>query len=153
MSSGRGFSRRRVVWAIPVLLLGMLGAAPVAAADSVQLEVTVVQVGDAPSGVAKDACAQKADGVIGKKVRYASLACLDTKKKKVGLNEVWKVSLPTGKNFVVRPIDIGGKGVLVAVDLEGSAQGDFRIQAHKPLVIGGPSHGDGELVIILESGD
>jgi hypothetical protein len=40
--------------------------------------------------------------------------------------------------------------VLVAVDVESSAQGDFRIPTRKPFVFGGPRYQDGQLVILLE---
>lgn len=134
-------------------LLMLLVALPVLADGSVALDVTVVHVTESGGSVAGDACAQKAHGILGKQVRYAGLECLDNQRKNVALNDIWKVALPNGKRFLVRPIDVGEAGVLVAVDLEGSAQGDFRIRPHKPLVIGGPSHAGGKLVIVLEAGD
>jgi hypothetical protein len=69
----------------------------------------------------------------------------------VRINEIWKIDLPTGRRFQVRPLSLGSNGVLLAVDMDESAQGDFRVPRGKPVVFGGSPYEDGSLVIILET--
>ncbi len=135
------------------LLLALLMLPPVTAAGqptAVTLDVMVVNTSDAEGGVADDPRARKADGILGRQIKYQSLEVLDSKRRKVALNETWKVMLPNGKHFLVQPLDIAANGVLVAVDLEGSAQVDARIKKKTPFVLGPQSHRGGNLSVILE---
>ncbi len=123
------------------------------AGEPIGFEVTVVHVSSEPGGVAKDPRARRIDGLLGKKIRYESLRVLTTERRSVGLNEIGSVTLPTGQRFRFRPIDQGPQGVLIAVDMDAAAQGDFRVPKGKPIVLGGNAYEDGQLVVILEHTD
>ncbi len=151
-----GAERRRgratFAWLLGALLL-VPGAGPARAADAgpIEFEVTVVQVSPSGSGVDRsDARARRVDQLLGRQLRYQSLKVLDSVHRQVPLGGVGTVRLPSGRSFRFRPVDVGPQGVLVSVDLEKTAQGDFRIPRGKPLVLGGHPYEDGQLVVILE---
>jgi hypothetical protein len=126
-------------------------AAPAAAQDAprrLSFEVTVALVSQEPGPV--DPRGRQADQLLRRKLRYESLRVLDSGRRSVALDQVETVRLPTGQRFRFRPLDLGSGGVLVAVDAEGMAQGDFRIARGKPLVLGGGTYQDGQLFVILE---
>ncbi len=143
--------RRSRLAASLALLLGLLAPLGALAQESVSLEVTVVHTSDAGDGVADDPRARKADAILGPQIRYESLSVVDAQRRQVKLNETWKVSLPNGRHFLVQPLDLGPNGLLVAVDLEGSAKVDARIKKRKPFVVGPQSHKGGKLSVILEA--
>jgi hypothetical protein len=145
-------SSRRRRWLTASLLGTLLLPGPLAAEDPrpIEFEVTVVHVSSGEGGVQANARARHVDRIIGPQIKYDSLRVLDFMRRRVPLNQIGSVTLPSGKRFRFRPMDLSDEGVLVAVDVERSAQGDFRIPRRKPLVWGGPRYRDGKLVILLE---
>jgi hypothetical protein len=145
-------SNRRRRWPVASLLAALLLAAPVAAEDPrpIDFEVTVVHVSSGKGGVEANDRARWVDRIIGPQIKYDSLRVLDFVRRQVPLDQIGSVKLPSGKRFRFRPMDLSDEGVLVAVDVEHSAQGDFRIPRRKPFVFGGQRYQDGQLVIILE---
>ena len=145
-------SRSRRRWLAASLLAALLPAGPVAADDPqpISFEVTVVHVSNREGGVQATARARRVDRIIGPQIKYDSLRVLDFRRRKIPLNQIGSVTLPGGKRFRFRPMDLNDEGVLVAVDVERSAQGDFRIPRRKPFVFGGQRYQDGQLVILLE---
>jgi len=116
----------------------------------ISFDVTVVHVSNREGGVQADARARRVDRIIGAQIKYDSLRVLDFTRRRVPLNQIGSVTLPGGKHFRFRPMDLSDEGVLVAVDVERSAQGDFRIPRRKPFIFGGQRYQDGQLVILLE---
>jgi hypothetical protein len=112
-------------------------------------EVTVLHASPSPGGI--DPGAERFDRLLRDTVRYESLRVVKAKQRKVKLNEIEKIELPTGQNFRFRPIDAGDRGVLVSVDWKKTARGDFRLPRGKPLILGGQPYEDGQLVVILEA--
>ena len=116
----------------------------------VGFEVSVVRVSPEAGGVQSDPRAQRFDRLLRPKIRYESLEVLQTVERQVALQQTSSISLPTGGKFRFRPLDRDGQGVLVAVDLDETAQGDFRIPKGKPLLLGGHSYKNGQLFVVLE---
>jgi len=145
-------SSRRRRWLVASLVAALPLAGPVAAQEPrpIEFEVTVVHVSSGKGGVEANARAQRVDSIIGQQIKYESLRVLDFRRRKVLLNQIGSVTLPGGKRFRFRPMDLSDEGVLVAVDVERSAQGDFRIPRRKPFVFGGQRYRDGQLVILLQ---
>jgi hypothetical protein len=112
-------------------------------------EVTVLHASSAPGGVGPGA--ERFDRLLRETVRYESLRVVKTKERRVELNEIEKVALPTGQDFRFRPIDAGDRGVLVSIDWRKTARGDFRLPRGKPLILGGQPYENGQLVVILEA--
>jgi hypothetical protein len=137
------------VGAVLWLTLGALHAD--AQGSQVGFEVTVLSASPEAGGV--DPAARRFHALLGKRVRYESLRVLDSQRTRLGVGDIGRVKLPTGTTFRFRPLDMAGQGVLVAIDMGDTAQGDFRIRKGKPLILGGQPYRDGQLVVILEARD
>lgn len=138
-------SRWNGVLGVFALALGMGMPAPAAAGHA--FEVTVLVASQQPGAV--DGRAQRFDRILSRRLRYESLRFVSSQRHNVALDEIGSVPVRGAKAFRFRPIDTGGKGVLVAVDWE--TRGDFRIHKGKPLILGGPPARGGDLVVILEA--
>lgn len=112
-------------------------------------EVTVLHASPSPGGVGPGA--ERFDRLLRETIRYESLRVVKTKQRRVELNEIERVALPSGQDFRFRPIDASDRGVLVSVDWRKTARGDFRLPRGKPLILGGQPYEDGQLVVILEA--
>jgi hypothetical protein len=114
--------------------------------------VTLVHVSSGGGGgLEVDPRVQRFDAILGKQLRYDRMKVVKKLHRDVRINEIWEIPLPTGRRFQVRPLSLGSNGVLLAVDMDEGAQGDFRVPHGKPVVFGGSPYEDGSLVIILET--
>ena len=120
-------------------------------ANKPRLHFAVTVLHASPSAGGIDPGAERFDRLLRETVRYESLRVVKAKQRRVELNEIERVALPTGQDFRFRPIDAGEKGVLVAIDWRTTARGDFRLPRGKPLILGGQPYEDGQLVVILEA--
>lgn len=121
------------------------------AGTRVGLDVTLVQVSSGGGGApGVDPRAQRFDAILGKQLRYDRMRVVKKLHRDVRINEIWRISLPTGRRFQLRPLNLNSSGVLLAVDMDDSAQGDFRVPRGRPVVFGGSPYEDGSLVIIVE---
>jgi hypothetical protein len=114
-----------------------------------QFEVTVLHASPSPGGVGPGA--ERFDRLLRETVRYESLRVVKAKQRRVELDQIERVALPTGQDFRFRPIDAGDRGVLVSIDWKKTARGDFRLPRGKPLILGGQPYENGQLVVILEA--
>jgi hypothetical protein len=117
--------------------------------DTVPIEVTVLEVSDQP-GEADPRC-ERFDKLLRGQIAYESLAILDSHRREVPLNEVWSLELPTARSLQLRPLEVSSHGTLLSLDVEESVQGDFRVTRGRPLVVGGPRHGAGRLVVVVDT--
>ena len=83
-------------------------------------------------------------------IRYKSLRVLLEKRFNLSINQVGSMNLPNRRKLRLRPMDIGERGVLLAVELEGSLDSDLRIPNHHLVVFGTEAYEGGKLVISLE---
>jgi hypothetical protein len=120
-----------------------------AAKPRLHFEVTVLHASSAEGGI--DPRAERFDRLLRDTVRYRSLKLVKVRERRVDLNEIERIELPTGQSFRFRPIDAGDRGVLVSVDWKKTARGDFRLPRGKPLILGGQPYENGQLVVILEA--
>jgi hypothetical protein len=112
------------------------------------VDITVAAISDAQGSI--DKRAKRLDENLRKKFKYNNLKVIEQRRLKLKLNEVGDVKLPDGRMFRVRALDLGERGLLMAVGWEGEMMLDMRAPNHHLLVIGGPAHGDGQLVISIE---
>ena len=112
------------------------------------VKVTVAEISDAEGAI--DKRAKRLDLNLRKKFKYNSLKVIKERRLKLALDEVGSVKLPDGRMFRVRPLDLGDRGLLMAVGWEGEVMMDMRAPNNHLLVIGGPSHDDGQLVVSIE---
>ena len=128
------------------LLVG--GPAWSQAERSFSVKVTVAEISDAAGKI--DARAERLDRNLREKFKYNSLRVIQERRLNLALDEVGSVELPNGRMFRVQPLNVGDRGLLMAVGWEGEVMMDMRAPSNHLLVIGGPSHGDGQLVVSIE---
>jgi hypothetical protein len=133
---------------LALLLVGVALVSPAWAAEPLGFQITVLNASPEPGGI--DPAAQRFNRLLGAKVRYESLTVVSSTRQETAFDQIGSVSLPDGSSFRYRPIDQSDRGVLVAVDWQKTAQGDFHLPAGKPLIFGGAAHAGGQLVVILE---
>jgi len=129
-------------------LLVLAVASPAGAQETLRFQVTVLFASPEPGGI--DPAAEGFNRLLGSKVRYESLKVVTSTTQETALDQIGTVALPSGESFRYRPIDQSDRGVLVAVDWQGTAKGDFHLPAGKPLIFGGAPHEGGQLVVVLE---
>ena len=112
------------------------------------VKVTVAEISNAEGKI--DERAKRLDLNLRKKFKYNSLTVIKERRLTLELDEVGSVKLPNGQMFRVRPLDLGDRGLLMAVGWEGEVMMDMRAPNNHLLVIGGPTHGDGQLVVSIE---
>ncbi len=137
--------KRFARWAALMALL-LLGLPAHAAAEN--YGVTVLLVSEGKGGV--DPGAARYHKILRKRLRYESLRLVSQQQRSVATDAIGSVPVPGAEAFRFRPIDTGGKGILVAVEW-GPTRGDFRLRKGKPLILGGPATAGGELVVVLEA--
>ena len=133
-----------------VLALGLgVGAGAAKAQEQrIDVELMVSHVSSAPGEI--DPRARKLHQKLQGEFRYESLRVLQIRGLQLALNEVGSVGLPNGKSVRVRPLQLSGSGVLLAVDVEGAARMDLKVRNGHLVVIGAERYQDGKLVISLE---
>jgi len=134
-------------WIVAALWLVLAGGAA-AQQGPIQVEVMVSQISEEPGEI--DPRAKKLDQKLRGEFRYESLEVLTTRKLSLAANEVGSVGLPDGKKARVRPLQIDGNSVLLAVEVEGTVSTDVRVNNGHLVVIGAGRHEGGKLVISLE---
>jgi len=141
---GRALRALAVMGMLAFVLLAIPGHAQ---AQTVELEVTVAQIFDAPGPI--DPKGARIHEKLTREFRYGSLTVVDSKRMKLGLNEVGKLKLPNGKTVTLVPMLLDDRGVLMAVDVEGVLKTDLRVKSGHLVVFGAHRHGDGKLVIAV----
>ncbi len=112
------------------------------------VKVTVAEISNAEGKI--DKRAERLDLKLREKFKYNSLKVIKERRLELALDEVGSVKLPDGRMFRVRPLDLGDRGLLMAVGWEGEVMMDMRAPNNHLLVIGGPAHDDGQLVVSIE---
>ena len=112
------------------------------------VKVTVATISDAEGKI--DERAKRLDRSLRKKFKYNSLTVITERRLELRLDQVGSVRLPNGRMFRVRPLNLGDRGLLMAVGWEGEVMMDMRAPNNHLLVIGGPAHRGGQLVVSIE---
>lgn len=124
------------------------GAGPAGAQAPIRIEMMVGLALREPGPV--DPRAAKIDRRLKKEFRYESLRVLGVERERVPLDGVMTLQLPNGKRARVRPLSVDGRGVLLAVDIEGAVTVDARARSGHLLVFGAGRHAGGRLVVSIE---
>ena len=142
----RGLERALAAAAVGLLLAA--GPASAQTTTSIAIDVMVSHISNRPGDV--DPEGRKLDRKLRDQFRYESLRVLENRRLSLKLDEVGTVRLPSGKRLRVRPLQVGERGVLVAVAIEDTLQTDLRIRNGHLVVIGAEPYEEGKLVISLE---
>jgi hypothetical protein len=128
------------------LLLGPSGAGAEGATIPVNVLVTYLS----SEGTGVDPSARRLDEKLRKQFRYDSLQVLEKRRIDLEMDGVGTIDLPNGRAARLSPIHEDEAGVLMAVDVEGAAKMDARVQNGHLLVIRAGSYKEGDLVLSLE---
>jgi hypothetical protein len=83
-------------------------------------------------------------------IRFPSARVLQRRRVDLKLDRVETLSLPDGRVARFRPMHVGARGVLMAVDVEDGVKMDARVRDGHMVVIDGGRVEDGKLVISIE---
>ena len=141
---------RALAWALAVGLVttAAVGADDEAVDRSVPVNVMVVHTSNEKGEV--DPRARDLDAELREQLRYRSMRVLREERVQLQVDEVGRIPLPDGREVRVRPMHKSGRGVLMAVDIEGAVKLDARARNHHRVVIGAGAYEDGNLAISLE---
>lgn len=145
--------RHRATRLVAGLIAGLaLLAGGSAGADEAELRipvnVLVTHLSNDGSGV--DPGARRLDEKLRGQFRYDSLRVLDQRRIELEIDGVGEVALPNGRKARMSAISKSDAGVLMAVDVEGAARMDARVQNRHLLVIRAGRYQGGDLVLSLE---
>lgn len=144
MSSARRAARGSLLAAL-VLVTAAAGAEE---ARRIGLRFMVSYVSEAPGPV--DPQGEDLHRQLQREFRFRSLKVVKTQRVRLREDEIGSVQLPTGRWVRVRPLHLGDKKALLAVDVEGKMRTDVRVRSHQPVTIGVERYHDGKLVVTLE---
>ena len=145
-----GVGRHNLMWVmvVVIMVLGLPGIGAAQGAHKIRFDVMVSRISQQPGDV--DPRASRLDTQLRGDFRYESLEVLAQERLSIELNELATVKLPNGKKLELRPLSISDRGVLVAVNVEGSVQSDMQIPNGHLVAIGAGRFEGGRLVISLE---
>jgi len=86
-------------------------------------------------------------------IRYPQARVLLDRRVRLPLNQVETLALPDGRKARFRPLQVGPRGVLLAVDVEQAVKMDARVRMGHMLVIDGGRYEDGKIVISVVPDD
>ncbi len=141
-------SLRGIRLGLLALVVAFAAGVAYAEADRVALTVTVTHLSKSPGAI--DPKAADIHKRLRDEFRYESLRVLERRRMNLRLDEVGSLKLPTNRWVRVRPLHVGDRGVLIAVDVEGILQTDLRVENGRAVDIGAQSYEGGKLVVTLE---
>jgi hypothetical protein len=118
-----------------------------AAAQPFDIELQVSEIGQGPGGI--DPRAGELNAALQKQFRYESLRVLETRKLRLGIDEVGSLELPNGNPLRVRPLQLTESGLLLAAQV-GGLQTDLKLRNGHLVVLDAGRHGEGKLVVSLK---
>ena len=137
---------RRAAGALGLLLLTV--GATAAAAERVDIEVTVCQLGEASGGI--DPKCSRLHEKVKRDFRYGSLKVVTSKRLALAPNQVGAVALPNGATARVRPHELGGERLLLSAEV-GALMTDVKVEKGQLVVLDGGPHAGGKLAVSFEA--
>ena len=138
-------------------LVGILGipSAGLYVQATVSLRVQVIYAANEPGGV--DGRLGSLAGELQKTFRYSMYQLLDAPQGSAALNQAWSASLPGDRRLEIVPTAIqGGQYSLTVRVLSSSGQAllntRVRLRSGATVLVGGPSHQKGVLIIAITAG-
>jgi hypothetical protein len=138
-------SRTLALLAVGALLIA---AGSASAQQKIAVAVTVARISESPCEIEQRA--RKLDRKLREQFRYECLQVVEARRLHLALDQLGSMGLPNGKSLRVRPLHVGERGALLAVEVEDIVQTDLRVRNRHLVAIGAGRSGDGKLVISLE---
>jgi hypothetical protein len=121
---------------------------PAVAQERIDIDVIVSRISGEPGKI--DPRGRRIHEKLRSQIRYESLDVLLERRLDLAINQLGSMELPNRRTLRLRAMDIGERGVLLAVEVEGSLDSDLRIPNHHLVVFGTEAYEGGKLVISLE---
>ena len=133
-----------------LMVIIAVGFAPerAAAQERIDIDVIVSHISGLPGKI--DPRGRRVHEKLRSQIRYESLRVLQQRRLDLRIDQVGSMDLPNSRKLRLRPMDVGERGVLLAVEVEGSLDSDLRIPNHHLVVLGTEAFEEGKLVISLE---
>lgn len=140
-----------MVWrsvAAVVLVAGTGLAAPALAQQARRVSFLVMVTHASQEEGKIDPRAQHLHRTLHRDFRYRSLEVLEERKLLLSMDEIGQMQLPTGSLLKLRPLNLSGDRVLVAVEV-GRMRTDLRMKKKKIVILSDPKgyEGGGRIVI------
>ncbi len=149
LSRGRRSKRH---WAGVLLatcaLAASLGPARTAAAETIEIEVTVAILSSEPGKV--DPRGKKLLEKLSSQLRFESLKVIEQRQLVLAIDDVGEVMLPNRRVLRVKPLLVDARGALLAVEMEGTLESQLRVRSGHLVVLGPQRYQGGQLVVALE---
>jgi hypothetical protein len=121
--------------------------APPAATQAVYLRVRVIHADEAKGGIDKE-CAD-VPKTLGP-MQFGTLRLIREKRLKLVFGQEGRVVLPEGREVKMLPVSILHRQLYMHLEMPGSMNGQLRVRPGKPIVLGGPAHEGGHLIVHIE---
>ena len=147
-------SSRVAIARVALLLLVPLGVlagrdAVAQEARAASLRLVVLHAAPGPGGVGPEA--RPFHEQLRRDFKYQSLRVLTQHRRRLVLNRQERVMLPTGSEFRIRAMEIGERGLLLAVEVPGRVNTQLRVPKRRRVLIAPESYQGGKLIISIES--
>jgi hypothetical protein len=133
------------------LVAGMGLAAPALAQQARRISFLVMVAHASEEAGTIDPRAQRLHSKLHRDFRYQSLEVLEQRRIRLSMDEIGQMQLPTGSLLKLRPLNLSGDRVLVAVEV-GRMRTDLRMKNKKIVILSDPKgyRGGGRIVISFE---
>jgi hypothetical protein len=126
-------------------------AAPALAQQARRISFLVMVAHASQEAGTIDPRAQRLHSKLHRDFRYQSLEVLEQRRIRLSMDEIGQMQLPTGSLLKLRPLNLSGDRVLVAVEV-GRMRTDLRMKNKKIVILSDPKgyRGGGRIVISFE---
>ncbi len=143
-----------MVWrsvAALALAVGVWLAAPALAQQARRVSFLIMVTHASQEAGKIDPRAEHLHSKLHRDFRYQSLEVLEQRQMRLSMDEIGEMQLPTGSLLKLRPLNLSGDRVLVAVEV-GRMRTDLRMKNKKIVILSDPKgyRGRGRIVISFE---
>jgi hypothetical protein len=144
--------RHRIVVSVLVIIGVLMGAGRLVLADDAPVTLTVQVIHASNQGTAVDPALAKIKSQLSS-LKFNSYRLLETHPLVTKLGVKHTVALPGGRTLELYPYGLSGGSLELLVTIVDGAKRildtTVRLPNHGTIVVGGPAHGDGVLIVAL----
>ncbi len=142
---------RRCASVLALAALPALGAATALAqapeVRPVQLRVSVVHAAERPGVIDQEL--RDLPRALGP-MKFGTLRLIEQRKLQLGVGQRGHVALPDRREVTVTPVTVRPSGVQMNLQMPGRVNSQLNMSPGRPVVLGGPRHEDGHVIVYIE---
>ena len=139
------------VAAFVIAALSAVGAAPALAqapeARPVQLRVRVVHAAERPGVIDQEL--RDLPRALGP-MKFGTLRLIEQRQFQLGVGQPGRVSLPDRREVTMTPVSIAPHQMQMRLQMPGQVNSQVNMTSGRPMVLGGPRHEDGHVIVYIE---